>query len=111
MIISERDTAVLVRAVTVIPRELKYEKNILFVAVFRFTISLLGYRILKISNLIHNTEFHSLDQFYVDERLLKNVWTLLITLLFDANQQPQRCFLRVGNSQKSHRIRIGEDSR
>ncbi len=36
---------------------------------------------------------------------MKNVQTLLNTSLFDLNQQPQRCFQRVGNSQESHGAR------
>ncbi len=41
-------------------------------------------------------------------RLLKNVWTSLITSLFDANLQPRKYFLMVGNNQKSHGVRSGD---
>ncbi len=35
------------------------------------------------------------------ERLLKNMWTLLITSLFDVNQWSWRCFLKIKNNQSS----------
>ncbi len=46
--------------------QIKIREKILFIAIFRFTISFLGLHFLKTPTLIRNAKFHSFDSFYLD---------------------------------------------